>query len=98
VLEMGSNNNRYDDEFKASAVKMVVEKGRAISEVSKDLGVSQPALRRWVKASTEPADATTRRLAELEAENKKLKKQLENAKDTVEVLKKSVAIFVKPQN
>jgi transposase len=98
VLEMVSNNNRYDDEFKASAVKMVVEKGRAISEVSKDLGVSQPALRRWVKASTEPADATTRRLAELEAENKKLKKQLENAKDTVEVLKKSVAIFVKPQN
>lgn len=95
---MGSNNNRYDDEFKASAVKMVVEKGRAISEVSKDLGVSQPALRRWVKASTEPADATTIRLAELEAENKKLKKQLENAKDTVEVLKKSVAIFVKPQN
>jgi transposase len=98
VLEMGSNNNRYDDEFKASAVKMVVEKGRAISEVSKDLGVSQPALRRWVKAITEPADATTKRLAELEAENKKLKKQLENANDTVEVLKKSVAIFVRPQN
>lgn len=95
---MGSNNNRYDDEFKASAVKMVVEKGRAISEVTKDLGVSQPALRRWVRASTEPEDATTKRLAELEAENKKLKKQLENAKDTVEILKKSVAIFVKPQN
>lgn len=50
---MGSNNNRYDDEFKAGAVKMVVEKGRAISAVAKDLGVSEPAIRRWVKASTE---------------------------------------------
>ena len=97
MLKMGSSNNRYDEEFKASAVKMVVDKGRPISAVAKDLGVSQPALRRWVRAGTKPADATNKRLAELEAENKKLKKQLENANDTVEVLKKSVAIFVKPQ-
>ena len=90
------NNNRYDDEFKASAVKMVVEKGRPIRAVAKDLGVSEPAIRRWVKASTEPADSTSKRLAELEAENKKLKKDLENANDTVDVLKKSVAIFLKP--
>jgi len=37
---MGSNNNRYDEEFKAGAVKMVVEKGRPISAVAKDSGVS----------------------------------------------------------
>ncbi len=95
---MGNNNNSYDDEFKASAVKMVLEKDRSISTVAKDLGISQPALRRWVRASTEPEDVTTKRLAELEAENKKLKKQLDNANDTVEILKKSVAIFVKPRN
>jgi len=95
---MRNNNNRYDDEFKSNAVIMVAEKGRAKSAVAKDLGVSEPALRRWVKASTEPEDATAKRLAELEAENKKLKKQLENANDKVEVLKKSVAIFIKPQN
>lgn len=93
---MGSNNNRYDEEFKASAVKMVVEKGRAISAVAKDLGISEPAVRRWVRASTEPEDSPTKRLAQLEAENRKLKKELENANDTVEILKKSVAIFVKP--
>lgn len=93
---MSSNNNRYDEEFKASAVRMVVEKGRAISLVAKDLGISEPALRRWVKASTEPEDATTKKLAELEAENKRLRKELEDAKDTVNILKKSVAIFIKP--
>lgn len=94
---MSSNNNRYDDEFKASAVKMVVEKGRPISVLSKDLGVSEPALRRWVKASTEPDNSPSKRLAELEAENKRLKKELDDTKDTVEILKKSVAIFIKPQ-
>jgi transposase len=94
---MSSNNNRYDDEFKASAIKMVVEKGRPISAVAKDLGVSEPALRRWVKSSTEPENSASKRLAELEAENKRLKKELDDTKDTVEVLKKSVAIFIKPQ-
>jgi transposase len=96
VLKMSSNNNRYDEEFKASAVRMVVEKGRAISLVAKDLGISEPALRRWVKASTEPEDAASKKLAELEAENKRLRKELEDAKDTVNILKKSVAIFIKP--
>lgn len=93
---MRGNNNRYDDEFKVSAVKMVVEKERSVTAVAKDLGVSQPTLRRWVLASTKPENTTDTRLAELEAENKKLKRQLENANDTVEVLKKSVAIFIKP--
>jgi transposase len=94
---MSNNSSRYyDEEFKASAVKIVVEKGRAISLVAKDLGISEPALRRWVRASTEPEDATAKKLAELEAENKRLRKELEDAKDTVNILKKSVAIFIKP--
>lgn len=91
-----SNNNRYDEELKASAVKMIVEKGRPIGTVAKDLGVSEPALRRWIKTSTEPENSALKRLAELEAENKRLKKELEDTKDTVNILKKSVAIFIKP--
>lgn len=39
---MSKTNNRYDEEFKAHAIKMVVEKGRYISAVSDDLSVSQP--------------------------------------------------------
>jgi len=93
---MKNNNNKYDDEFKASAVKMVIEKGRAISEVAKDLELSEPTLRRWVRAVTKPEDPTSKRLAELEAENKKLKKELDDDKDTVNILKKSVSIFIKP--
>jgi transposase len=93
---VGKTSNRYDDEFKAHAVSLVVDKGRPISAVAADLGVSQPALRRWVKLSTEPEDSVDKRIAELEAENKALKKDLSAAKDTVEVLKKSVAIFIKP--
>ena len=91
---MKSNNNRYDDEFKTSAVKLVTEKGRSISTVAKDLGISEPALRRWIKANTEPV--RTSKVSELEAEIKRLKKELEDTQDTVKILKKSVAIFIKP--
>lgn len=94
---MSNNSSRYyNEEFKAGAVKMVVEKGRSISIVAKDLGISEPALRRWVRASTEPENTTSKKLAELEAENKRLRKELEDAKDTVNILKKSVGIFIKP--
>ena len=86
----------YDDEFKTHAVKMVVEQDRTISAVASDLGVSQPTIRRWVRQATKPESSKDKRIAELEAENKKLKKQLANTKETVDVLKKSVAIFIKP--
>lgn len=92
---MGSNKQkRYDEEFKASAVKMITEKGRSISEVSRNLDVSEPALRRWVKAVKGPESSVDLRIKELEQENKKFKKENDDLKDTVNVLKKSIAIFV----
>ncbi len=71
---MGKTSNRYDDEFKAHAVSLVIDKARSISAVATGLGVSQPALRRLVKLSTKPEDSVTKRIAELQAENKALKK------------------------
>jgi len=90
----GNKQKRYDEEFKASAVKMVIEKGRAISEVCKSLDISEPALRRWVAAAKEPEGSENSRIKELESEIKKIKKENDDLKDTVNVLKKSIAIFV----
>lgn len=73
---MGSNKQkRYDEEFKASSVKMIIEKGISVMEVSKSLDVSEPALRRWIAASTDPEGSENSRIKELEAELKKLKKE-----------------------
>ena len=92
---MRSNKQkRYDEEFKSSAVKMVIEKGRTISDVSKSLDVSEPALMRWVTVAKEPESSENSRIKELETEIKKVKRENENLKDTVDVLKKSIAIFV----
>jgi transposase len=40
---------RYTKEFKIEAVKLVTEKGMKVSDVARDLGISQPALGAWIK-------------------------------------------------
>jgi transposase len=37
----------YDKQFKLSAVKMIVEGGMRVSQVSRDLGINENSLHKW---------------------------------------------------
>jgi transposase len=93
---------RYDEAFKAGAVKMVVEQQRPSREVAADLGICIDTLRNWLKAtgvqagSADRQNREYRRMRELEAENRQLRKQLAEKSEAVEILKKSVGILSKP--
>ena len=94
---------RYDEAFKAGAVRMVTEQGRPSREVAVELGVCIDTLRRWLKATGMPSPGQTdrqnrdaKRLRELEAENRALRKKLEGKDEVIDVLKKSVGILSKP--
>jgi transposase len=91
---MGSRATRYDEEFKAGAVRLVAEKGCSLSQTAEDLGVSVESVRRWVDDSRPRSDQASE-LERLQEENKGLKKALADSQETVEVLKKSVRIFVR---
>ena len=43
-------SRRYDRDFKENAVALI-QSGRSITEVSRDLGVSDWSLRQWLKAA-----------------------------------------------
>ena len=47
----GTAPPRYDDAFKAGAVRLVTEQGRQPVEVAKELGICIDTLRSWLKAS-----------------------------------------------
>ena len=71
---------KYDDEFKQSAVKKILD-GQSVASVSRELGVSEGVLHKWRKervASSSAAEkellAVKRRLREVEMENEILKK------------------------
>jgi transposase len=93
---------RYDEAFKAGAIRLVTEEGRPSREVAAELGICQDTLRNWLRAVGAKAgqvdrdNRNTRRQRELEAENRALKKQLVEKDEVIAVLKKSVGIFSRP--
>ena len=50
---MGKQRNQYTKEFKIEAVRLIVEEGRRISELSRELGVGENLLSSWKKKSAE---------------------------------------------
>jgi transposase len=88
---------RVSDEFKASAIAMVLDEGRSPESVARDLELSRSTFFRWVKQARidrgegkkgELTSEERRRLMELERENRQLKVERE-------LLKKWAAFFAK---
>jgi transposase-like protein len=93
---MPERRRKFSPQFKAEAVQMVVETGRPIAEVARDLGVNDGTLGNWVKAwrdanpepESELSAVERARVKELEEENRRLR--MEN-----EFLKKAAAFFAR---
>ena len=79
---MGQKKRRqYSAEFKAEAVKLVLEHGLSRAQASRDLGVTERVLCRWVQAAVDSAvpgalSASERQeLRRLRRENATLRKE-----------------------
>lgn len=98
----GTPPPRYDEAFKAGAVRMVTEQGREPKEVARDLGICIDTLRSWLKAAGIQLGQVSRhngeqqRIRELEAEIRALRKQLGEKEEVIDILKKSVGILSQP--
>ena len=98
----GTPPPRYDEAFKAGAVRLVTEQGRQPTEVAKELGICIDTLRSWLKATGVQMGQASRqnreqqRIRELEAEIRSLRKQVGEKEEVIDILKKSVGILSKP--
>ena len=92
---MSEIRRKFDDEFKKNAVKLSYASPKKVSEVAKDLGITDGMLYRWRQRYTANGDKT--RFATMEEENRALR--LENAELKMErdMLKKATAYFAKLQ-
>lgn len=101
-IKKGTMPPRYDEAFKAGAVKMVTEQDRSVKEVASELGICIDTLRSWLKRAGFQTSSLTRqnredaRLRELEAENRALRKRLAQKDEVIAVLKKSIGILSVP--
>ena len=89
----------YITEFKAEAVKKIVDNDGNISATAKQLGIAMQTLSNWHnKANQGKLAGTAQYNPELIAvieENKRLKRQLKVAEEEREILKKATAYFAK---
>jgi len=90
-------SQQYSPEFKAEAVKRVLEQNHSMSQVSRDLKIAIQTLSNWVKQAKHGKPVTTpqhnAQTAALEVEVKRLKKALAVAEMEREILKKAAAYF-----
>ena len=88
---MSDVRRKYDEDFKKNAVKLSFASSKSVTQVARDLGVSDAMLYRWRQKYTPEGDKT--RYATLEEENKALR--LRNAEQAIELdmLKKASAYF-----
>ena len=93
---MGRKRNQYTKEYKVEAVRLIVEEGRSISEVARELGIAQSLLHRWKKkyeeVKIEPFPGKGR-LSPEDEELRQLRRENKRLRMEHEILKKAVAIF-----
>jgi transposase len=94
-MAMGETRRKFDQDFKEGAVRLVRETGRPIAQVAKDLGVNEGTLGNWVNADKRRRDGNGVLSEDERTELALLRK--ENAELAMErdVLKRSVALWVK---
>jgi transposase len=95
-----SDQRVYTREFKVEAVRLSERSDKTVAQIARDLGVPERVLYRWrheLREQAERAFPGKGHQSELEEENRRLRRELEQLKQEREVLKKAVAIFSRGQ-
>jgi transposase len=92
----GGKRRQFTDEFRAGAVRLVLDEGRSIAQAARELDLTPSSLSNWVRQARADrtkgkAGLTTDERAELTA----LRKELRVVKMEREILGKAVAFFAK---
>ncbi|WP_242606475.1 transposase [Protofrankia symbiont of Coriaria ruscifolia] len=86
---MGSARRKFTQEYKAEAVRLVLDSGRSVADVAKSLGINETTLGSWVKKAKDDGEAEERPLSVSErAELEELRKKYAQAQTDIAFLKK----------
>jgi transposase len=91
---MGSQRREFSPEYKDEAVKLVINTGRPVATVARELGVKEQTLGRWVLAYKARQEAGDGALSETErVELARLRKEVSELKMDRAFLKKASLFF-----
>ena len=105
---MPSNNSKYTQELRDRTVKHIIENGKSATSVAEEMGIDTNTVCRWVRdyrrknhmPSYEQSKGIKKVTDHYDKEvNKQLKerdKRIRNLEEEVDILKKSLRIFMQP--
>ncbi len=87
----------FSDEFKAGAVSLVLDKGKTVSQVARDLDLTPSSLGKWVEQARADQGKSTRGTLTTEEKEElaRLRKEVRELRLEREILKKAAAFFAK---
>ena len=91
-----SPDRSFTDEFKAGAVRLVLDEGKTTAEVARDLDIHSSVVGTWVKhARADRTKGRTGLTSEEREELAKLRKEVRELKMERDILKKCAALFAR---
>ena len=87
----------YSAEYREEAVKMVIESGRPIAAIARDLGIKEGTLGNWVNKYRNEHPASEDLNISDRARLKELEKEVRELRMERDFLKKAAAFFAKEQ-
>jgi transposase len=102
---MGSTRRSYTPEYKAHSVAFVIDGGRSVAEVARNIGVHEMTLSKWVRVARDAAESgkpdaplgesERAELVRLRAESRDDKSAIAELRMQVEFAKKVATWFAK---
>jgi transposase len=90
---------RYDEGFKRSTVEHWLLSGKSARQIAAELGIGAQTLLQWQKKfKALPAGQVAGTLEALQAENRRLQKELHRALQQRDILKKTLGIISAPSD
>ncbi len=86
----------FTDEFKAGAIRLVLDEGKTVPQVARDLDLTESSLRTWVERAR--ADRTKGRTGLITAEREelaRLRKEVRELRMERDILREAAVLFAK---
>jgi len=95
---MAADRKSYTEEFRREAVRLMETSGKPVAQIARDLGINDNNLYRWRGMyGSQSQDSTNGSVAEMEAELKRLRREVEVLRQERDILKKAMSIVSRSQ-
>jgi|SRR5690606_34481415 transposase len=93
---MAVQKRKYNQAFKQEALRLLAVSGRSVRQIEDELGITPGLLNKWkvrYRLHAESGEVKPSEERELEAENRRLRRELALVKAERELLKKALKLF-----